>query len=207
MAKPRMVVVMKLTDPGRISSITIDSDNLTRKHIYPLLGKPHPEKTILVVDCLSHDEVPRRSPQIGVRALAKLYVKGGEPEILGHIKYCPLCYRVLWSDFPLPDPNPLPTWEQTVARKEAMRRGRQTQKLAKRKVPVTKNMQRIEEAWDRIQEMKGRFTLYDLMAEMALDRPKTRFLINHFIKENKVEVVRLGGGRGNQTIYRRKKAP
>lgn len=203
MGKHKLSVVLQVKDPGRVSSITIDDDPSTRKNIYPVYGKLHMEKVLYVSDCLSHDEDPRVSPQIGIRAKALRFVRLGLVETLGEVRLCPLCWRILDADFELPDPKPLVNAkEQQLERAASRKRGREAQK-EKRVAKPTKADKILDKAEYFVGVTRGTFTLYDLMEATDLEKSPARKLLLRFMTEGRIMMYSKGGGRGKPSTYRR----
>lgn len=207
MGKNELVGILKLSDIGRISSLTVNGDRTHTKHLELIFGKKDPSKALYVSDCKSHDEPPGTSPQIGVKVRIRIWHPDGDMEEVGYARCCPLCWRILSADYPMVKPKPIVIQSWAESRRKQLSAGRKTQKRQRAGLQE----KRIRGHLDDLLELatakrKAGFDMAEAQAVTEMSRSRTRELVDRLIKAQKVEKVSGGRGRGNKLIFR-KKAP
>lgn len=193
-----LTAFMKTSDPNRVSTITPDLNDISRRRkLYlPLraVGKDVYEK-IFVADCQTHVG----GVSIPVHILRKV---GDEWIDQGIGKCCPLCWRmVVGPDGEIDPPvKPLTGLDvDPIMKRPKKERRAATTKAQKTTTSVGTNFNvKLISLWAKTM---GEFDTYQVMEHFNVSRSVAVAVLKIAVKLHQLEET-VGAGRGNRTIYR-----
>lgn len=193
-----LVGYLMTSDPGRISSITgYDGDRRRRKKIIPLKTSKEMYVIMHVMDCLVHEP-----GGVVVRVTLKQHEPPNNWKIVGEVKCCPLCWKILWKS---PEASHLPDSQPALPVGSTDEYG-QLKKVKTTRTKKPRTVDRGHEAYLAITSLantKTTFSVYDVMEVLKIGRTPSLRHLNNVLHSKKIVKLANITGRGSRTFYKR----